>query len=229
MKKDFWQRRWQENRIGFHEGRVNRHLEIHWTALQPGEQETVFVPLCGKAIDLAWLRQRGHRVIGVELSELACKAFFAEQGIKPRLTSTNSFVRYHHDGIDILCGDFFDLTPAHLDGVSLLYDRAALIAMPPDVRPDYCSHLTNLIDSASRGLLITLDYPSQTFTGPPFAIPEAEVREHLGKRFKIDRLHDTTLGLDDPLTTRGLQGGSESVFAMSPPVWLAGLGTGTPT
>jgi thiopurine S-methyltransferase len=216
VKKDFWQQRWQESRIGFHEGKVNRHLEAHWTHLQPGDQETVFVPLCGKAIDLTWLRRRGHRVIGVELSELACQAFFAEQGIEPRISSTGSFVRYDHDGIDILCGDFFDLTPEHLDGATLFYDRAALIAMPPDMRPGYCSHLAHVLSPECRGLLITLDYPHQAFTGPPFAVPEAEVREHLGQRFKVDRLHFATLGPSDPLADRGLQGGSESVFGLFP-------------
>lgn len=214
MDHEFWQQRWQEDRIGFHEGRVNHYLQQYWPQLDAGPEDTVFVPLCGKAEDLAWLAGQGHRVVGVELSELACRAFFTERGIEPQVTTGDAFIRYTHGGITILCGDYFALSRDHLDGASVFYDRAALIALPPDMRPRYCRHLADLMGPKSRGLLITLDYPDPTFGGPPFAVSESEVRENLGDHFTITRLHHQTLGSADPLSKRGLETGSESVFML---------------
>jgi len=217
MDPDFWHQRWNEDRIPFHEGRVNRHLEAHWPALRPQGDETVFAPLCGKAVDLVWLRERGHRVIGVELSKLACRAFFTDRGIEPAMTETGAFVHYSHDEIELLCGDFFDLTRGHLQGAGLFYDRAALIALPEAMRPRYCDHLAAILGPEARGLLITLDYPPQDFDGPPFAVKEAEVQRDLGRRFDIERLHTGPLRPGDPLLERGLEGASESVFLLQAP------------
>ncbi len=214
MEREFWTERWQAGQIGFHEGEVNRHLRQYWSQLAPTPDEVVFVPLCGKSADLAWLNECGHRVIGVELSELACRAFFAERGLEPEVSRAGTHTRYRHGGISILCGDFFELTRENLDGATLVYDRAALIALSPRMRERYCRHLVELMGSDARGLLITLDYPEQAFSGPPFAVSDAEVRELLADHFTIDRLHHAGLGPDDALVQRGLEAGSESVFVL---------------
>lgn len=218
MKKDFWQKRWQENRIGFHEGRINRHLASYWQQINPGSdhtaRDTVFVPLCGKAVDMVWLRERGHQIIGVELSAMACRDFFTEQRLEPEIHQAGPFTRYTLDGLTILCGDFFDLEREHLQGASLFYDRGALIALPPDMRAAYCTHLCRLLDTNARGLLITLNYPAQAFSGPPFAVPDTEVHQHLDSHFSIHRLHQPPLRPNDPLTTGGLTNATESVFKL---------------
>lgn len=215
MQKHFWQQRWQENQIGFHEGRVNRHLENFWPRLDFNSQETVFVPLCGKAVDLVWLRQRGHHVIGVELSERACQDFFAEQGLAPEINQVGAFTRYAHEGLEILCGDFFDLKREHLHGATLFYDRAALIALPADMRPRYCEHLSGLMGDQSQGLLVTLDYPPGDFSGPPFAVAESELRTLQEQNYAIDRLHHAPIPPNDPLRKRGLTEATESVFKLT--------------
>lgn len=214
MDRQFWTKRWQAGQIGFHEGRVNRCLEQYWPQLDAAPHETVFVPLCGKAVDLDWLAGQGHRVIGVELSELACRAFFSERDIEPETSRKGDFTHLAHEGIELLCGDFFNLTRQHLGGAALFYDRAALIALPPDMRPRYCRHLAHLMGPESRGLLITLDYPEQTFSGPPFAVPDSEVHQHLKDHFDIERLHHAALGLEEALVQRGLEAATESVFLL---------------
>ena len=216
MQSDFWQQRWKESHIGFHEGQVNRHLEAHWSRLSPLADEMVFVPLCGKAIDLAWLRKRGHRVLGVELSSIACRGFFTEREIEPAVTETGAFVHFAHDGIDLLCGDFFDLQRGHLREASLFYDRAALIALPPDARMRYGAHLGEIMGPDGRGLLIALDYPSQAFDGPPFAVSDTEIRRHLGMQFDVECLHTEPLRPNNPLVERGLQSATESVYRLTP-------------
>jgi thiopurine S-methyltransferase len=215
MQSDFWQQRWRNNQIGFHEGTVNRFLAEHWSALSPRGDETVFVPLCGKALDMAWLRERGHRVFGVEMSSIACRTFFTERGIEPTVTETGAFVHYAHDGIDLLCGDVFDLQRGQLRNTVLFYDRAALIALPPEARERYCAHLSEIMTPDGRGLLITLDYPDQAFDGPPFAVSDSEVRRQLGIRFDIDCLHSGPLRPDDPLIERGLRSAVESVWRLT--------------
>ncbi|QKK01237.1 MAG: thiopurine S-methyltransferase [Pseudomonadota bacterium] len=213
--KQFWTKRWQENRIGFHEGRVNRYLREYWQRLDAPPDQSVFVPLCGKAVDLAWLHERGHRVIGVELSKVACRGFFTDRGIEPTVTETGAFVHYSSDGIELLCGDFIDLTRGHLQGASLFYDRAALIALPEHMRPRYCDHLAEIAGPDARGLLITLDYPQQAFAGPPFAVPDSEVHRHLGRHFAVEALYHAPIQPDDPLRERGLSQATESVFSLS--------------
>ena len=42
---------------------------------------SIFVPLCGKTLDLIWLNEKGHTVMGCELSEVAAKQFFEENKI----------------------------------------------------------------------------------------------------------------------------------------------------
>ncbi|MEE4331640.1 MAG: thiopurine S-methyltransferase [Wenzhouxiangella sp.] len=214
MQSEFWQQRWQNDEIGFHEGTVNRFLAEHWPALSPRGDETVFVPLCGKSFDMVWLRERGHRVLGVELSSIACRAFFSERGVEPTVTETESFVHFAHDGIDLYCGDFFDLPLARFFDVELFYDRAALIALPPAVRQRYCARLGEIMGPGRRGLMITLDYPAQAFGGPPFAVSDEEVRRNLDRRFDIDRLYRAPLA-NERLIERGLKSATESVFRLT--------------
>ncbi len=214
MDRVFWHQRWQQNQIGFHEGQVNRHLENYWPGLSPLGDETVMVPLCGKSVDLAWLASRGHRVVGVELSELACRAFFAEHDIAAEVDKLGAFTRFVGGNIELLCGDFFDLRADMLAELSLFYDRAAMIALPPDMRPRYCAHLASLMPNDARGLLISLDYPAQAFAGPPFAVSEAEIHDQLGQFFAIETLHQGPLRPTEGLRKRGLNGSSEQVFML---------------
>ncbi len=214
MEQDFWLQRWQDNEIGFHEGSVNVHLQTHWQTVAGDSNATVLVPLCGKAVDLVWLRQRGHRVIGVELSEIACRSFFQEQGLTPEIEQLDAFQHFSVEGLTLLCGDFFQLRPDHVADAALLYDRAAMIALPPDLRPRYCSHLASLLPGGSRGLLITLDYPEQDFSGPPFAVSDAEVERNHGDRFRLQRLAHGALPAEGRLHDRGLRHGTESVFSL---------------
>lgn len=174
MQPDFWLERWQRGETGFHQDEVNPYLARYWSRLEDSSE--VFVPLCGKSRDMAWLRQHGFEVLGVELSELAVRAFFEETGRQPAVASHNGFVCYEADGIALWCGDFFALTTADVAGCAAVYDRASLIALPPDLRQNYVRHLCSLFPGGVRTLLVTLDYDQREMNGPPFAVSEEEVR-----------------------------------------------------
>ena len=173
MEASFWQQRWEAGQIGFHEGRANALLTRFIDRLPPGGR--VLVPLCGKSEDLAFLAARGHQVIGVELVETAAAAFFAEHDTTPTITTLDGLRVYRHGAITIVVGDLFATTAAHLAAIDAIYDRAAMIALPPDLRRRYVTHLRALAPSAPR-LLIGFEYPQAAMDGPPFAVLEPEVR-----------------------------------------------------
>ncbi|NWA81842.1 thiopurine S-methyltransferase [Pseudomonas sp. D2002] len=176
MEPKFWQERWARNQIGFHLPEVNPYLQRHWPKLALVEGAKVLVPLCGKSLDLMWLASAGYRVLGVELSEQAVEAFFSEQGLVPRVSQRGVFKVYQADQIELWCGDFFALGADAVADCAALYDRAALIALPPLMRAQYAGHLNTVLRPGCRGLLITLDYDQTQKAGPPFAVTDEEVR-----------------------------------------------------
>ncbi|EMP56362.1 thiopurine S-methyltransferase [Marinobacter santoriniensis NKSG1] len=215
MEHEFWHERWAKKEIGFHEGTVNQYLHDHWPDLAGKGSDGVFVPLCGKARDIWWLHDRCHPVLGVELSEIACKDFFEESGEKAKVHPGEPFTRFVHDDLEIWCGDFFQLVPDDLKHVRLVYDRAALIALPPSMRQKYVEHLTTIIPDGTRILLITLDYDTE-IKGPPFNVSNDEVQELYGLDYDIEHILTNTLAKDHPFAKRrGLEGASESVFRLT--------------
>ena len=188
MEPKFWQERWARNQIGFHLPEVNPYLQRHWPPLAEGAK--VLVPLCGKSLDLRWLASQGLRVMGVELSEQAVEAFFSEQNLTPRITERGVFKVYQADLIEIWCGDFFALGAEVLADCAALYDRAALIALPPLMRAQYTEHLNTWLSAGCQGLLITLDYEQVQKAGPPFAVTDEEVQLLLGERWALQVLQE---------------------------------------
>lgn len=171
MKPEYWLERWQENRIGFHRDDANPRLVEHYRALS--DTIRILVPLCGKSVDLEWLAVHGLEVVGVELSEKAAQDFFAERGITPERKARGAFIEYRHSTISILVGDFFDTSTAELDYFDAVYDRAAMIALPPELRQRYVAHLPTLLSPKAKLLLVTLHYDAEG--GPPFSVSPEEV------------------------------------------------------
>lgn len=169
---DFWHERWTLNQIGFHEGRPNAHLERFWPELGLDPGARVLVPLCGKAHDLEWLAARGHPVTGVELSPLACAGFFAERGLRPEVRPQGPYMAWSAGGVTILQGDFMKLEGTW----DACWDRAALIALPPELRPRYGQVLRSCLAPHAPVLLITFVYDQGKRDGPPFSVGDAEVQ-----------------------------------------------------
>ncbi|MBF8781688.1 thiopurine S-methyltransferase [Pseudomonas fulva] len=190
MEAAFWHQRWAENRIGFHQRQVNPYLQRHWPDLQLPEGSQVLVPLCGKSLDLAWLAERGHEVLGVELSRQAVQAFFTEQGLQPTIERHGEFEVWRSGTVQLWCGDFFALRAEDLVACAGLYDRAALIAFPAPMRQLYMAHLARLLPPACQGLLVTLDYPQSLVEGPPFAVSNDEVLRGLAAWQRVERLEE---------------------------------------
>ena len=188
MDANFWQQRWHEGRIGFHQERVTPLLEQYWDATGVATGGRVFVPLAGKSLDLLWLAAHGHRVLGVELSQLAVEQFFAEHKLTSRLQESPYGTRYIAGEIELICGDAFAHDAGALADCIGVYDRAALIALPPRMRQRYAAELYSRLPTGCRGLLITLEYPQHEKDGPPFSVREDEVRALYARDWTVDLL-----------------------------------------
>lgn len=208
-----WLDRWKENRIGFHEPSVNRYLQAYLPRFNLDAGARIFLPLCGKALDMLWLAEQGYEVIGIELSEIALQAFFDENQLEYERIESDRLTIYQSGRIRLLQGDFFDLRRADLDDCALVYDRAALIAMSPSQRPRYYQHMRSIVPATAPMLLITLDYDQAEMAGPPYAVADAEVERGYGDSYALTLLEHNDI-LDERPRWRqvGLTALSESVF-----------------
>lgn len=217
MEKDYWQERWKQEETGFHQNEVNPYLCQYWQELHLTPGCEVFVPLCGKSRDMSWLSEQGYAVLGVETSAVAVQAFFRENGYIPNHASSERFDRYDANDIRILCGDFFDLSKHNLAKTNAVYDRASLIALPPEMRECYADHMLSILPPAAQILLITLDYPQPEMAGPPFAVSTKEVEALYHERFTIRLLSKLDVLAQEPrFQERGLSRLQENVFLLAP-------------
>lgn len=205
MKPDFWLDRWRTAQIGFHQAAVDRHLKAYWPLLKLSANSPVFVPLCGKSLDLMWLRTMGHAVKGVELSPLALESFLMEHSIPARRRILADFDAYEADGFTLFRGDFFKLTPALIGSVSAVYDRAALISWTPEARESYVRHLTLLTTRGTQTLLIAVEFPPGQMSGPPFPLTRDTIENLYAGHYSIEELaRHEILELEPRLKARGL-------------------------
>ena len=188
MDAGFWHERWDSGRIGFHQDRPLPLLCKHWPALDLPPGSLVFVPLCGKSLDMAWLAAQGHRVLGVELSERAIRQFFAERGLTPAVHDSAAGTHFVSGPFELICGDAFALDAALLADCAGIYDRAALVALPPDLRATYAATTWHRMPAGCRGLLVTLEYPQHEKSGPPFSLAAGDVHALLDGDWQVDPL-----------------------------------------
>ncbi len=208
MEASFWHQRWGKGEIGFHEKEVNPLLCKYFGNLNLAQGATVFLPLCGKTRDIAWLLAIGYQVAGAELSELAIEQLFAELGLVPDISNVGNLLRYQANNISIWVGDIFEVTAELLGPVAAIYDRAALVALPPEMRTRYASHLVAITRSAPQ-LLITFEYDQQRMAGPPFSITAEEVRRHYSTLYQVTEAE-----------TRDMAGGMKGKLPATETVWL---------
>ena len=216
MKNEFWLKRWEREETGFHQGDINPYLRRYWPELNLDGDRTVFVPLCGKSLDILWLRDQGHPVVGVELSAIAVRAFFAENRYMPQHQAQEKFDRCEAGGIRILCGDLFDLGSDDLKDAAAVYDRASLIAFPPEMRERYVRHLAGILPPATQILLVTVDYPQAEMQGPPFSVPAAEVEVLFRDHAVVRMLSQADVLAQNPrFQQRGLSRLRENIFLLT--------------
>lgn len=185
MDAGYWKQRWDDGRTGWHQDAPTPLLLKHWPSLRVAPGARVFVPLAGKSRDMLWFAAQGYRVLGVELSQLAVERFFADNGLVPERSDSRYGAHYRAGGVELICGDAFVLDAGALADCEAVFDRAALIALPPELRQRYVRELYARLPTDCRGLLVTLEYPQHEKDGPPFSVPEPEVRALYGSDWDI--------------------------------------------
>ena len=216
MQPEFWLDRWRCAQIGFHQTERDRHLLAYWPSLDLAAGSKVFVPLCGKSLDMLWLCKRGHEIIGVELSPLALESFCMENGVAATRRSLADFDVYAADRLCLYCGDLFQLTPDLLGKVDAVYDRAALISWTPDFRTRYVEQMIRLTHPGTRTLLIAVEYPADQMSGPPFPVMAADIDALYGANHSIEQIarHDV-IDREPRLRARGLQEMHEVCYVLT--------------
>ncbi len=239
QQNTFWNQKWEKQEIGFHLAVVHPLLKRYLPECEMSDHSTVFVPLCGKSLDIGYLLDLGHRVIANELNERAVQQLFEEMQIQPEVeawmengvqhgkiyhaktrTPRSGGIGMSVPGIStssdliVFVGDFFELSKATLTKIDLVYDRAALVAFPAHVRPDYAQHLCEITGFAKQ-LLITLDYDQVIMAGPPYAVSHREMNELYG-RFQQTCLRDKDIIEHEPrFAARGLSSFYERVYILN--------------
>ena len=190
MNSSFWHQRWEKNEIGFHEGKPNPFLVKHFHELSVAKGRRIFVPLCGKTLDISWLLSRGYRMAGAELSQLAIEQLFMELGMQPEVTTVGKVEQWSANNLDIFVGDIFAVSEKMLSPIDAVYDRAALVAFPEDMRKRYTAHLTE-VTKKSPQLLICYEYDQSLMDGPPFSVSNEEVHRHYATAYDLTLLSST--------------------------------------
>lgn len=207
MKNESWLERWQIGRTGWHEPSGNRNLRTHWQ----WSGKKVLVPMCGKTPDLLWLEEQGNEVVGVELSEVAVLAFFAESGLEyERTDGCHQHYRAIDRSISLYCGDYFEFREGSFDAH---YDRGALVALSPELREQYARHTSTLLTEDATQLVITVEYDQDVCGGPPYSIDPDEARRHWPRMRRHASIDDT-----DNAPPKFLEAGLEKMHEV---VWVA--------
>ncbi len=207
MNSKFWLERWEQNNIGFHKDVANPILIEHFSRLGLKPTQRLLIPLCGKSLDIGWSMSQGLHVVGAELSELAITQLFTELELKPQIKSAGDFKHYSAKQIDIFVGDFFSLSKKDVGHIDAIYDRAALIALPPDLRKKYAAHLMKITNCAPQ-LLLTYEYDQSKMPGPPFCVTRDEVKALYQSGYEINLLEC----VDQPKGTRDSGPAVETVW-----------------
>lgn len=191
MEKDFWLQCWQKNHIAFHQLSFHPWLTSVIKEKLPAQPIKTFIPLCGKSDDIVWFSAFGN-VVGSELSEIACRDFFAEKGYKFSTKLNGEHALFQHENIELWQGDFFKLTPEKLGDFDVVYDRAALVALPKQMQLDYVNHLKQFIDTKTKLFLIAVAFNDDDWQGPPFSITDDDIQQ-LFSSFSVEKIAEHKL------------------------------------
>ncbi len=179
-----WLKFWENNETNWHGDKITQELVEYFELFELEPRDKVFVPLCGKSLDMLYIMNQGFSVVGVEISEIGVRQFFRENDLTYKITRVDDFNLYSSENLEIYCGDFFSLTSKHLNNVKAVLDSKSLIALEPDLRQKYVKYLNDIISVGARILLVTLQYPQHQMSGPPFSVDKSEVESLFSMTFE---------------------------------------------
>lgn len=215
MDAEFWRERWEKGETGWHEGHPNPYLVRYWKEIAPPSGGTVLVPLCGSSVDLLWLRERDAHAVGVELSGIAVREFAEASGLTLTAEQRGKLNRHATRSLEIWEGDIFDLTPGQLPEIDVVFDRAALMALPSRMRDPYARQLQHLAPAAQEMLIVATSSPDASDDRPPFSVDTDEIRAHFGVAYRVETLESNDILSGFPaLERRGFRSLTETAYRL---------------
>ena len=193
MEPDYWIEGWEQGRTGFDQSEPHRWLPEHWASVEVANDAVVFVPLCGKTVDMVWLAEQGHRIIGVEVSEIAVVGFFDMVGLTPKVEVIGPLSAYRAGPYEIWRGDLFEVPATVFDRVDVVYDRASIVALPPQIRQRYTQMLSTQLRGDAPWYLVSFTYDQSEMDGPPFSVTLEEIDALLADEFDIETVVDESV------------------------------------
>ncbi|KAI5622776.1 putative thiopurine S-methyltransferase, partial [Silurus asotus] len=250
MAPSEWEERWQEGRIGFHQPHVHQQVLLLLMlkdnldkVLCGREQVRFFFPLCGKAVDMKWLADMGHVIVGVDISEIGIKQFFEEQNLeykeepvpaipeakvhlisiyllyelKLRTLKYGTFFCFQSSDakISLYKCNLYEFSSAIEGQFGGIWDRGSLVAINPCDRQKYASLIMSLMDKDCKYLLNTLEYNPELYKGPPFFVPEEVVKSLYGNACDIELVQQRD-ALREKFKAWGIDSLLEKLYLLTP-------------
>ncbi|OCT58017.1 probable thiopurine S-methyltransferase [Xenopus laevis] len=191
LNENDWRDNWEKRKIGFHEKNIHVFLsEFVEDMVNKRAQIHIFFPLCGKAVDMKWLADMGHSIVGVDVSEMGLKEFFEEQNIPyveetlPEIPGAKVF-KSTSGNISLYCCNMFDLSSSIIGKFGGIWDRGAMVAINSWDRERYAKLILTLMENDCRYLLVTCVYDPKLHPGPPFYISDTARESLLGQSCNV--------------------------------------------
>ena len=204
-----WEESWNSNDIGFHESCVLPDLIKHENVFL-NRYCRVFLPLCGKSLDLAYLADKGHDVYGCEFVKKAVEDFFKEQNLQFTTSSLPSGIIVYKatsKKITLYCGDFYALKSDEVGKFDAVWDRGSLIVMSFFQRMEYAKIMQDLMGPGCKYLLNTFHIIGQDYQGPPYSVPKEDIERCFSSFCDIKQLDSKMANFQIP--------GTESVMIVN--------------
>ncbi|HSO35293.1 MAG TPA: hypothetical protein VLT33_22345 [Labilithrix sp.] len=212
---ELWSQRWADGQTGFHEGKPNDLLTAYIERLEAiAARARVLVPLSGKTVDMRWLAERGHEVVGVEFVWSAVRAFFDEWEVEPERLEIGGKPALSARGVTLICSDILALSPEALGSFDVIYDRAALVALDPSAREAYVAACRAVLRDQGAVFLVTFAYDQSRVPGPPFSVDSAMVHGLFAKA-TIELLETRGAPTSKRLIEAGVSAVEESAYMIT--------------
>ncbi|KAM9307702.1 putative thiopurine S-methyltransferase [Gastrophryne carolinensis] len=170
--EDNWKRNWEIGKIVFHEKEKHPLLVEFLDEMINGRQKlNIFFPLCGKNVDMKWLAEKGHTIVGVDISEIGLKQFFEEQSVPfveeavPDIPGAKVF-KSTSENISLYCCSIYQISDSVIGKFDGIWDRGSLVAINLIERQRYVDIMLSLLNQDCRYLLITVDFNPALIQGP---------------------------------------------------------------
>ncbi len=187
-----WTQAWDKGTIGWHRDKVDAILQKYLKQLC-GDKESIsiLVTLCGKTLDLPWLADEGHSVVGCELAELAGKQLFEENDIPFSVTTIDDFKVFSATDskkLKFYAGDFFKVNAALIGTFDVIWDHNAFGAVSPNDRSRYIELLSSLLVPGGKILLSNWEYDQSKRNFAPYSLNSEQIKEYFGTLFEVELL-----------------------------------------